>query len=87
MDQEDKTIVNTDKSREFGAMGELLRELQKEEMEISETSSVETPEENIIPEGNINQNMVMLMKEINESLKEIAEMQKSILEELKRRPF
>jgi hypothetical protein len=81
MDQEDKTIVTADKSREFGAMGELLRELQKEEMETSETSSVETPEENI------NQNMVMLMKEINESLKEITEIQKSILEELKRRPF
>jgi hypothetical protein len=87
MDQEDKTIVTADKSREFGAMGELLRELQKEEMEPIETSAVETPEKNIIPEENINQNMVMLMKEINESLKEITEMQKSILEELKRRPF
>ncbi len=87
MNQENKTIVNADKSREFGAMGELLRELQKEEMEPIETSAVETPEEKIISEENINQNMVMLITEINESLKEITEMQKSILEELKRRPI
>jgi hypothetical protein len=81
MNQEDKTIVAADKSREFGAMGELLRELQNEELEPIKTSAVEIPEENI------NQNMVMLIKEINERLKDIAETQKSILEELKRRPF
>jgi hypothetical protein len=78
MNQDDKAIDSADKSREFGAMGELLRALQKEEEQI-ESSPLETPETSII------QNTIELMTEINATLKEIAETQKSILEELKRK--
>lgn len=78
MNQEDKTIVIADQSREFGAMGELLRELQKEELEQTESSPVETPE------VRITKSTTELLAEINATLKEIAETQKSILEEIKR---
>jgi hypothetical protein len=67
MNQEDKTIINADKSREFGAMGELLRELQKEEMEQNESSPAETPE------VKITKDITELMAEISTTLKEIAE--------------
>jgi hypothetical protein len=80
MNPEDKTIAIADQSREFGAMGELLRELQKEELEQTE-SSPETPETRTI------QNTKELMAEINATLKEIAETQKSILEEIKMQAF
>jgi hypothetical protein len=78
MNQEDKTIDCSDQSREFGAMGELLRELQNEELEQTESSPVETPE------PGLTRNPTELMAEINATLKEIAETQKSILEEIKR---
>lgn len=78
MNQEDKTIISSDQSREFGAMGELLRELQKEELEQNESSPVETPE------VRITKSTTELLAEINATLKEIAETQKSILEEIKR---
>jgi hypothetical protein len=78
MNQEDKTIIISDKSREFGAMGQLLRELQEEEMEQNESSPEETRE------VGITKNTTELMVEINATLKEIAETQKSILEEIKR---
>lgn len=78
MNQENKATGGADQSREFGAMGELLRALQKEEQEQPETSPAETPE------ARITQNTIQLMTEINETLKEIAETQKSILEEIKR---
>lgn len=78
MNQEDKTIIISDKSREFGAMGQLLRELQEEEMEQNESSPEETQE------VGITKNTTELMVEINATLKEIAETQKSILEEIKR---
>lgn len=81
MNPEDKTISSADQSREFGVMGDLLRALQKEELEQSEISPVETPE------VSITQNTIELMKEINETLKEIAETQKSILEEIKTQAF
>ncbi|RXA17423.1 hypothetical protein EQO05_12320 [Methanosarcina sp. MSH10X1] len=77
MNNEDKATGDADQSREFGAMGELLRELQKEEMEQNEISPAETPE------SRITQNTIDLMTEINATLKEIAETQKSILEELR----
>jgi hypothetical protein len=77
MNNEDKATGGADQSREFGAMGELLRELQKEEMEQNEISPAETPE------SRITQNTIDLMTEINATLKEIAETQKSILEELR----
>lgn len=78
MNQEDKAIAGTDQSREFGAMGELLRALQKEELEQTETSSVE------ISEARITQNTIELMTEISATLKEIAETQKNILKEIKK---
>ncbi|AKB55015.1 MULTISPECIES: hypothetical protein [Methanosarcina] len=78
MDQKDKTITSYDKSREFGAMGQLLRELQEEEMEQNESSPAEIPEVKIV------KNTTEIMAEINATLKEIAETQKSILEEIKR---
>jgi hypothetical protein len=77
MNNEEKASGGADKSREFGAMGELLRALQKEEMEQTEIS----PEKN--PEDRITQSTIDLMTEINATLKEIAETQKSILEELR----
>ena len=77
MNIEDKASGGADKSREFGVMGELLRALQKEEMEQTEIS----PEK--IPEARITQSTIDLMTEINATLKEIAETQKSILEELR----
>ena len=79
MNQEDKTIAISDKSRDFGAMGQLLRELQEEEREQNDSSPEETPE------IGITKNTTELMVEINATLKEIAETQKSILEEIKRR--
>ncbi len=77
MNNEDKASGGADKSREFGVMGELLRALQKEEMEQTEIS----PEK--IPEARITQSTIDLMTEINATLKELAETQKSILEELR----
>jgi len=77
MKNEDKASGGADKSREFGVMGELLRALQKEEMEQTEIS----PEK--IPEARITQSTIDLMTEINATLKEVAETQKSILEELR----
>ncbi|MDD3874922.1 MAG: hypothetical protein PHE01_12215 [Methanosarcina sp.] len=78
MNPEDKAIACTDQSREFGAMGELLRSLQKEELEQTETSPVE------ISEARITQNTIELMTEISATLKEIAETQKNILKEIKK---
>jgi len=78
MNQEDKTIVSEDPSREFGAMGELLRELQKEELEQNASSLAEAPE------VKITKDITKLMAEISTTLKEIAETQKSILEEIQR---
>lgn len=81
MNPKDKAIACADKSREFGAMGELLRELQKEELEQNESSPVETPV------TRTTQNTTELMAEISATLKEIAETQKMILEEIKTQAF
>ncbi|MDD3316564.1 MAG: hypothetical protein PHY07_03695 [Methanosarcina sp.] len=78
MDKEDK-MDDVDQSREFGAMGELLRALQKEELEQTEIPLVENN-----PEAKITQNTTELMIEISSTLKEIAETQKNILKEIKK---
>lgn len=78
MDKEDK-MDDVDQSREFGAMGELLRALQKEELEQTEIPPVENN-----PEAKITQNTTELIIEISSTLKEIAETQKSILKEIKK---
>ncbi|KKH99429.1 hypothetical protein EO95_06070 [Methanosarcina sp. 1.H.T.1A.1] len=75
---EDEETASADKSREFGALGDVLRELQREEVEQTETCLVETPE------TNTTQKTIEIMTEINATLKEIAETQKKILEEIKK---
>jgi hypothetical protein len=78
MDKEDK-MDDVDQSREFGAMGELLRALQKEELEQTEIPPVENN-----PEAKITKNTTELIIEISSTLKEIAETQKNILKEIKK---
>jgi hypothetical protein len=78
MHLEDEETVNDEKSREFGVLGDVLRELQREEMEETETCLVE------VQETIITQNTVEILTEINATLKEIAETQKRILEEIKK---
>ena len=75
---EDEETVNDEKSREFGVLGDVLRELQMEEMEETETCLME------IQETIITQNTTEILTEINATLKEIAETQKKILEEIKK---
>mgnify|MGYP002344196736 FL=1 len=70
---------DVDQSREFGAMGELLRALQKEELEQTEIPPVENN-----PEAKITKNTTELIIEISSTLKEIAETQKNILKEIKK---
>ncbi|MDY9926701.1 hypothetical protein [Methanosarcina sp.] len=79
MYNEDKAAASDDKSREFGVLGDVLRELQREEMEHTETCQVEISETSII------KGMLELITEINTTLKEIAETQKKILEEVQKK--
>ena len=78
MCHEDKAEASTDNRCEFGVLAEVLLTLQREELEQTETCPPE------IPETNITQNTIEIMTEINTTLKEIAETQKSILEEIKK---
>lgn len=75
---EDEERVNDKKWNEFGVLGDVLRELQREEMEETETDPKETPE------AGITQNTIEILTEINATLKEMAETQKRILEEIKK---
>ena len=78
MHSEDKAAATADKSREFGVFGDVLRELQKEELEYTETCDVE------VSEFSATDRMPELIEEINTTLKEIAETQKKILEEIQK---
>lgn len=78
MQKQYNAAVEVDKSREFGVMGDILRELQREESEYTETCEVE------ISESNRTKRMLELITEINTTLKEIAETQKKILEEVQK---
>lgn len=78
MYNEDKETADTDKSREFGALGDVLWTLQREELEETETCLVE------IQKTSMTQNTMEIMAEICATLKEIAETQKRILEEIKK---
>jgi len=78
MYDEDKANADAGKNCGFGVLTEVLRTLQKEELEQTETCPTE------IPEVNTTQNMIEIITEINTTLKEIAETQKKILEEIKR---
>lgn len=75
---EDKVEDSTDKSREFGVLGNVLRELQNEEFEELETCIEE------VQETGMTQNTMEILTEINATLKEIAETQKKILEEIQK---
>jgi len=75
---EDKGADSADKSREFGVMGNILRELQREELEEIGTCLED------IRETSMMQNTMDIMTEINATLKEIAETQKKILEEIQK---
>jgi tRNA(Ser,Leu) C12 N-acetylase TAN1 len=74
---EDKK-VDCAESREFGVLGNILRELQREELEEIETCIEE------IQETSTAQNTAEIMAEINATLKEIAKTQKRILEEIQK---
>ncbi|WP_440944862.1 hypothetical protein ACSAZL_11905 [Methanosarcina sp. T3] len=74
----DQKTVNDENSREFGVLGDVLRELQMEEMEETEKCLVE------IQETIVTENTIEILTEIKATLKEIAETQKKILEEIKK---
>jgi len=74
----DEELIKDQKSREFGVFGDVLRELQMEEMEEAETCLVG------IKENTTTENTMEILAEISATLKEIAETQKKILEEIKK---
>jgi hypothetical protein len=78
MYQEDKVAESTSNNCEFGVLADVLRTLQMEELEGNASYPAE------VPEINITQNIMEIIAEINNTLKEIAETQKKILEEIKR---
>lgn len=78
MYNEDKGADSDDKSREFGVLGDVLRELQREEFEEIETCLED------LQETGVTQSTMEIMAEINLTLKEIAETQKQILEEIQK---
>lgn len=87
MCHEDKAAACVDNSREFGVMAEVLRTLQREELEQTETCIMEISEASTkqsMIDISTTQGMIDIMTEINATLKEIAETQKRILEEIKK---
>ncbi|HIH75512.1 MAG TPA: hypothetical protein HA306_10335, partial [Methanosarcina sp.] len=84
MNMEDKTSAGADKSREFGVFGDLLRELQREESKDIETDKSGSCNVDV-KETDAVQCMLHVIKEINESLKEIVETQKKILKEIQKK--
>ncbi|HWR26203.1 MAG TPA: hypothetical protein VN278_08170 [Methanosarcina sp.] len=78
MHHKDEATAGTNKSCEFGVLGEVLRTLQKEELEQTETHQI------AVSETHPTENILELISEINTTLKEIAETQKKILEEIKK---
>lgn len=78
MQKQHKAVTEVDKSREFGVLGDVLRELQKEELEYTGTCQEEASE------SITTKTMLELLTEISETLKEIAETQKKTLEEIRK---
>lgn len=78
MYQEDNVAESTVKKSEFGVLADVLRTLQMEEMEEFQEHFAE------VSETTTNQDTKGIIVEINNTLKEIAETQKKILEEIKR---
>ncbi|OEU41621.1 hypothetical protein BGV40_13950 [Methanosarcina sp. Ant1] len=60
-------------------MGEIIRNLQREEEELEQTVTCLKE----VAEINKTQDQIEILKEINASLKEIAETQRAILEEIR----
>jgi hypothetical protein len=78
--KEDKPKVETSENCGFGAMTEIIRNLGREEEELEQIRIC--PGE--VPAINTAQDQIELLKEISTKLKEIAETQKAILEEIKK---
>lgn len=78
MCKEDKAEADNSESCGFGVMGEIIRNLQREEEELEQTRT------NLreITATNAIQDQMEILKEINAKLKEIIEIQKAILEEV-----
>ena len=80
MCKEDKAKAETSENCGFGAMTEILRTLKREE-ELEQTKICLGE----VPAINSAENQIELLKEISTKLKEIAETQKAILEEIKKK--
>jgi DNA-binding NarL/FixJ family response regulator len=78
MQSENGSKAGEEKSCQFGVMAEILRNLQKEEMELTETCQAE------VLETSQTEKSLELIAEINSTLKEISKTQKEILEEIKK---
>lgn len=76
--KKDKIGVDDTESCSFGVMGEILRTLQNEE-DLAKSCEIQTPE------SEISHRTLDLISEINKTLQDIAETQKRILEELKKK--
>lgn len=79
MCKEDKAEADNSESCGFGVMGEIIRNLQREEEELEQTVTCLKE----VAEINKTQDHIEILKEINASLKEIAETQRAILEEIR----
>jgi hypothetical protein len=77
--KEDKPKVETSENCGFGAMTEIIRNLEREEEELEQIKICPGK----VPAINTAQNQIELLNEISTTLKEIAETQKAILEEIK----
>ena len=78
MNNEDNPERETCEDPRFGVMGEILRALQKEELEQEETQQLE------IQEIDLTKKIMGTLTEINTTLKELLETQKQILAEIKK---
>lgn len=79
MCKEYKAEADNSESCDFGVMGEIIRNLQREEEGLEQTVTCLKE----VAEINKTQDQIEILKEINASLKEIAETQKAILEEIR----
>jgi hypothetical protein len=79
--EEDKPKADNQENCGFGVMGEILRNLQREEEEFEQTVTCLKE----VTEINKKQDQIEILKEISMNLKVIAETQKSILKELRKR--
>jgi hypothetical protein len=76
---EDKQKADNRENCGFGVMGEILKTLQREEEELEQTVTCFKE----ITEINTKQDQIEILKEISANLKQITEIQKLILEEIR----